>query len=249
MHPRTALEQLISEVDKAFDSMRAVISAVDKVADSLKDYLSEETIEWIHKQMKRFKRLVADFSKKVYEALRWIGDPEYLRGVASIWSKSVANGAKKIRGDDEGAIAVYWSGQAATAYLGVERKQLSALKVLESNAADIGGGLDGIADDIDAFHRNLMTAFVVCGVAMVAGQGAIISVVGAPVGVSATGVALTSLVVAFAGLVIELESNLKNRLKDFDDIEIGKWPAATAPVDLSDGSVTDGNRSGWMYND
>jgi len=248
VHPQTNLERLLKEVQEAFEAMQGVINAVAKVAGALKDYFSKETVEWIHKQLERFKRLVERLSKKVYHALEMIGDPGYLQTVADVWSKTVAKSAEKMRGDSEGGIAVHWSGEAARAYLVAEKTQRSALDSLKGHADGIAEYLEEAAEAIDDFHKGLVMAFAACGVAMFVEGGQILTVIGAPLGMSEAAVSLAGLVIVFTGLLAKLEYDLGKTNKKIAAEDLDKWPAATSSGDVSDGSVCDGDQSGWKFN-
>ncbi|WP_238010966.1 hypothetical protein KZZ52_29685 [Dactylosporangium sp. AC04546] len=192
---------------------------------------------------RELRRLVHDVRERLAVMVHEPGDPVALWHAADRWSSVAATvgrrgdllGADTLRADNR------WSGPAADAYL-------QGLPTQRAAFADAAGAASAVATALRDLAVALGTFWAALGVAvsaLAARLAAAVAGCAVPLAVPAAAAAGTAALAEFlavAGLLLgNLHETAGRLLRDPPD---PRWPALAGPA-LADGSMTDGNGSGW----
>lgn len=214
-------------------------------------------IDAVEKTLQEFKGKLQEFWDQISKFFEILGSVPALKMKSDMWEDKVSQPL----GDIAGGIAlgtlranIEWEGRAAEAYKAMVPSQEKGLAGLKDLARQVQGSLDSLANALTAFYVALAVALTVFAVGLTAAIAACCTVVGAPLGaaeiLSIVGVvvglitAATTAVVAFANSLATEQNSLTQKIHDIGNT----WPKS-ALGDLSDGSVSDGDRSDWRVNE
>jgi hypothetical protein len=188
------------------------------------------------------------------------GDPPALWRTGDRWSTEFAGGVSNsigvfdvdfLHADDQ------WKGPAAEAYLTTLPPQRNALTKVQAVAKETGDALRHVALAIVLFWAGVATAITLLVGELTAAAALTSTGAGAPVGVGSAGASVAKFIgtlgslgatlVGYLGDIAGRQSHLEGQLVDntlFPGPPAGHWPLSTA-VNLSDGSMSDGDDSDW----
>lgn len=248
-------------IQKINDCLAKIESKADELVANVNGFLSNWAVPgfikdkvraattWLIEQLRRAFDAVA-------EIVTHMGSPATLWATADAWSRQVGGPVSNVSGDADPAQSQAlqdWTGQAATAYsttLGPQRKAIDAVK---STFADpISSQLSAVARAIWVFWGAVvvaLAALVACMIGAVASSATILGLPAAPFIAGAGALAFcAALLVGGENLrsqCSDSNTTLTQKLADDSALRGGVWPPAVAAAQLSDGSMSDGNDSGW----
>ncbi|MET7401760.1 hypothetical protein ABZS66_50595 [Dactylosporangium sp. NPDC005572] len=188
-------------------------------------------------------RLVHDVRERLAVMMRSPGDPMALWRAAERWSAVAVTvthrggllGADTLRADNR------WRGPAADAYVQGLRTQRAAFAETAGAASAVAAALRDLAVALTTFWAALGVAVSALAVRLAAAIATCAIPLAIPAA-AAAGVAALAEFLAVAGMLLaNLHETAGRLLRNPPD---PRWPTLAAPA-LADGSMTDGDGSGW----
>jgi hypothetical protein len=228
--------------DKIIDRVNSSLKWLGPLADECRDLLQ------------RFADLATKFFSEVGKFFTRWGVPWTLYDHGKTWTESVGGTAQDLVSKaDAGQLGTddYWTGTAATAYLGLVPLQSKALAAITAATTDLDDALMKIAGGIIAFWLAIAAILLPYVVEMIAAALAALGVVTAPPAAAAAGastakaVALTVAVltgaITYMTMLYTQMRDMDQRVHNSDGLPGGSWPRPVS--DVSNGKVHDGGKT------
>lgn len=244
---REEFNDLMGRVDDALKEIEEQAERVWREVTEAGEWLGPL---WHHVRalLDQFITLLRRFLSEVGKFLTRWGVPWTLYDHGRDWTHDVGKRASDLVAVADAAqlrVDDYWSGPAATAYLGTIPQQSRALAAVKAATDTLDTVLTRVAGGIIAFWVAMLSALVTFLFEMYGNATAAGTVVGAPAAAAGSGVS-TAKVIALVGVIAAATAgyltllrsqytDLAQRLDNDDPFPGGSWPMTTA--DLSDARV------------
>lgn len=247
------LHQVSGKITEVQELMQKLYDGVDQLLSWVPEAFVH-LIEPIKKGMEEVGKLHRQMFDELMRIWDRRGSPSLLREKSQQWSDLVSGKLGAVAGDlklDRHRSAIEWEGRAAEAYKALVPGQVDAVNGVKGAADKMVVALDALANAVEMFWVSVIMAVVTFLVGLGAAIAGVAGVVTAPPGIVvffsfatvAVGL-ITAAVGAFYATVQPINTQTKSVQKTIDELG-GKWSTADNGVDLSDGSVSDGDRSNW----
>jgi hypothetical protein len=147
----------------------------------------------------------------------------------------------------------HWQGIAATAYLNTLPRQAAAVAAVKAATDQLDSALLGVAFGIVAFWLAVVAALIALVIELTAETAAAGTVVGAPIAAAGAGLSASkafaiiggavTAFIAYLTVIFSQCATIEQLLSNNNAFPDGHWPHPS--IDLSDGSITDGDGTGW----
>lgn len=247
----------LAKVERLTRDVDSHIGALFDRCNRAMRFLPADLDEVLRDALGRLRKLIADFCAEYAKIVNNPGWPPGLRNTGDDWTSKVGGPISGLVGKlapDQLRIDNHWQGRAADAYAAVLPSQQKAMEAIKETANALHANLTKAGAAILSLWLGLIIAIGAFVVELFAEASAATTVVGAPPAAAAAGlstakvigvvVSCVSLFVAFAGLIMESMTTLKQTLHDNTAFPGGGWPRSTTS-DLNDGSLSDGDSTDW----
>jgi hypothetical protein len=263
-----AVEHLLDWVTEWPEDLLGKLRHAEQVVNWLLGGIPEALARWVDDIERRARELwqkIVEAAQKVFE---WFRD-DFLPGVLApitlfrasrTWNDDVFSkvtdvhgryAAKELNVDD------YWHGPAARAYGQVITSQQEAANAVSETVNSIREALQNLSIAMGAAYVSLAALLALSTIEVGEGTATLFGVITIPAGLAAILVGVLTAAAAVGGFIAVMEvatqgalsaiGDLRAALNDNRALEAGAWPTPVAGLD--DGSMTDGNRSGWTFYD
>ncbi|OZM76979.1 hypothetical protein [Pseudonocardia sp. MH-G8] len=260
--PENDLLTLVPAIHSGIEDAAELVHWLVRGVDTVLRELPPELVGGVRQGVADLQRQFDDMIGRLRHALEQAGDPAALRAAGTAWANTIGGTASNLvglaiegstRADDS------WKGLAADAYRGALWPQRLALTAVKTTGDAIDAALNELARAIVEFWRDVEIALILLVLGLASAVAAAVStaaggpltfpiaVVAAAAALNAFGIALTNSMTMFSDLANENSvrtAELHRRLNDNSGFEGENWPNPTAER-YSDGSLTDGDDTGW----
>jgi len=207
-------------------------------------------------ELDEFSHLLNRLGREVALFVLEPGVPWTLYEHASAWTDRVGEVASGLAGDanvDETKVDDWWQGVAATAYTNTLPRQSAALTAVKTATDELASSLTWVAIGIFPFWVAIASAMTALLVELIAEAATAATGVGVPVAAAGAGISAAKAIAIISGAVAAFDTYLgvilgqctamRENLDSNAAFPNGGWPHPS--VDLSDGSLSDGDGTDW----
>lgn len=249
-------EQAVRRVDDLAKTLVSTVRRSLAVGDALSFGLAGGWAEDVGRELEGFQHLLDRLGREVAMFVLEPGVPWTLYEHASAWTDRVGTVASGLAGDanlDETKVDDWWQGVAANAYTNTVPRQSAALSAVKTTTDELASSLTWVAIGIFPFWVAIASAMTALLVELIAEVATAATGVGAPVAAAGAGLSAAKAIAIISGAVAAFDTYLgvilgqctamRENLASNAAFPNGGWPHPS--VDLSDGSLSDGDGTDW----
>ncbi|MDI6103556.1 hypothetical protein QLQ12_33590 [Actinoplanes sp. NEAU-A12] len=253
-------QQALGDIHAGLDSVNSSVAKIFEHSNRALFLLPAGLGDGLRSALEELGRQITELGEIIVKFLANPGDPLKLFATAGEWTTKVGGPISAMSGQissEQLRIDNFWTGPAADAYAATLPAQQKAIEAIEAAADTLDANLTKVAGGIVAFWVGLAIPFASYVSELVVEAAAAQTGVGAPPAAAAAGastakfIALVSAVIlafsTYTALVFDSLSALRQALYSNAPFPGGGWPRSN-PSDFNDGSLADGDTTGWRMN-